>query len=113
MKFIRITEHSEAHKKHKSLNFKEENKAHLAWLEGEKKAGKLLDVYILGGKKNGSVNIAIWDFSTPEEIDKCTCDDPIGYSFKPAEVYPAVDLFAHIRNYDDCEWYATEKTNYV
>ena len=97
MKFIRIANHTEEFYKARPENFKEKLEEHKRWMEGQKKAGKLLAAYLLAGNAEGDRTITIWEFDTPEEIDKCIWDDPIGFTFS-WEVYPAVDVFGHIDN---------------
>ena len=97
MKFIRITTHTEEFYKAKPENFKALLEEHKRWLEEKKRAGKLLDAFLLAGNADGDRSITLWEFDSPEEIDECIWEDPIGFTFV-WEVYPAVDVFAHIEH---------------
>lgn len=97
MKFIRMTVHTEEFKKSPPANLPDLLDAHTRWLEEQKESGKLLDAYLLAGNAQGDRSITIWELESPEEIDKCIWDDPMGFTFI-WEVYPAVSVFGHINN---------------
>ncbi len=97
MKFIKIAHHTEDFKKIPPAKLNELLEAHTYWMEEQKNAGKLLGAYVLAGNAEGERNITIWDFESPEEIDKCIWEDPMGFTFVWA-IYPAVDVFEHIKH---------------
>ena len=97
MKFVKIVTHTDEFFKTRPENFGELLEKHRLWLEEKKREGKLLEAYVLAGHPDRHI-IFIWDFESPEEIDKMLFEDPIDFTFNWPEVYPAVDLFGHIDN---------------
>lgn len=97
MKFIRMASHTEEFYKSPPENLGQLLEEHKLWLMEKKRQGKLLDSFLLAGNAQGDRNITIWDFESPEEIDRCIWEDPMGFTFV-WEVYPAVDVFEHMKN---------------
>jgi len=92
MKFIKIGSHKESFFANPPANFPQMLEAHDSWLKEEKKAGRLLEAYFLPGSGR---NLSIWDFASPEAIDKNLFEDPMGSTFE-WEIFPAADVFEHI-----------------
>ena len=95
MKFIKIGVHTEEFRTSPPANLAQLTESHVAWLERQKKAGKLLEAYYL--PETGR-SISIWEFESAEEIDRHFRDDPLWWTFV-WELYPAADLLEHIKYY--------------
>jgi hypothetical protein len=69
MKFVKIGTHVEGFTESPPENLRELLEAHSLWLEKQKAEGRLLEASLLPGARHG-LNITVWDFASPEDIDK-------------------------------------------
>lgn len=92
MKFIKLGVHNEETMKAPPKDIAERLEAHYNWLKEQKKAGRLLETYFLPQVNR---NVTIWEFESPEEVDRHFIEDPMGSTFE-WEIYPAGDVFKHI-----------------
>lgn len=97
MLFIRFAEHTEEFYKNPPENFPALLEADQKWMEEQKKAGKLLGMWLLAGNDEGDRNVSLWEFESTDEIDKMIWECPVGFTFK-WKIYPAIDIMQHIDN---------------
>ena len=96
MKFVKIGTHVEGFTESPPENLRELLEAHSLWLEKQKAEGRLLEAYFLPGAPHG-LNITVWEFASPEDIDKHFWEDPMSFSFD-WEIHPAAEVTEHIKH---------------